>query len=71
MNERLHVTAVQLRRKSLQVVSCTKSRVELGRISDPIAVVRVAIRRPRSLIVLINGTNPNYIERDIKDCGPI
>lgn len=58
---------MQLRRESFEVVSSAKSGVELGRISYPIAVVRVAVSRAGPLIVLIYGTNPNC--SDINDCG--
>jgi hypothetical protein len=54
-----HLPTMYFRDKSSQVVGCAEAIVELADVLYPIPVVGVAIRRTRSLIVLVYGANPN------------
>ena len=56
----LHSTFVQFVRKSLEVVRSSESAIEFASIGDPIAMVRVTVGRTGALVVLRDGTDPDY-----------
>lgn len=54
-----HAAAVHLCGEGLEVVGGAEARVELGGVRDPVAVVRVAVRRARAGVVLADGADPD------------
>lgn len=48
--------------QSFQVVRGTEACIELSRVGNPITVVGISVSTTRSLVVLADGTDPNYGE---------
>ena len=54
-----HSATVNFVRESLEVIRCSETGVELGMVSDPIAVIWITVDCTGSLIILRDGTDPN------------
>lgn len=55
-----HSATMEFIWKSFEIVRCTKPRVEFSSIRNPVSVVGISIWRSRTLIVLGNGTYPDW-----------
>lgn len=55
-----HAAPVQFIGQRLEVVCRTEACVELSRVGNPITVVGIPVSTTRTLIVLADGTDPNY-----------
>ena len=62
VNHEEHPPPVKLVAELPEISGSTEAVVELADVGDPVAMVRVAVRRPRAVVVLVDGADPDRSE---------